>query len=111
MVITMPRLIVEIHIPLTPATHIAEGDYEYPWIDEVEEHLAELTAAGELEVYDDGEELSGEYLFFITGHPEQHLLLSASRVATRDGVPAGSYAVINTDDGDMGVGRRVDLPL
>lgn len=107
----MPRLIVEIHVPLTPITHVAEGDYEHPWIDEVEEHLAQLDAAGELEVYDDGEELSGEHLFFITGRPEEQLLPSASRVVAREGVPAGTYAVINTDDGDMGVGRRVELPV
>lgn len=109
MVIDVSKLIVEIHVPLTPADDIADGDYEYPWIDAIEDHLYELAAADELEVYDDGEEMSGEYVFFITARPELQLLQAAFRIATREGVPAKTYAVINTG-GDMGQGRRVDLP-
>ena len=108
----VPQLVVEIHVPLTPAPAAANGDYQYPWIDEVEDHLAALEGAGELEVLDDGEEVGDEYVFFVTGRPEQQLLRGASRVAARDGVPAGAYAVVSTDDsGEIGVGRRVDLPV
>lgn len=108
----MSQIVVEIHVPLIPAPAVANGDYPFPWIEELEEHLAELEEAGELEVYDDGEEIDDEYVFFITGGTEQQLLRSASRISTRDGVPARTHAVVSSDDGEeIGTGRRVDLPL
>ncbi|WP_432514518.1 hypothetical protein [Kineococcus sp. SYSU DK001] len=108
----MSQLVVEIHVSLTPAPTVADGDYAYPWIEEVEDHLAELEEAGDLEVHDDGEEVDGEYVFCITGGTEQQLLRCASRVVTRDGLPRGSYAVVSSDGGeDIGTGRRVGLPL
>jgi hypothetical protein len=108
----VPQLVVEIHIPLTPDITVAEDDYPFPWIEVVEDLLAEMEEAGDLEVFDDGEEIDGKYVFFITGRPEQQLLLSASRIATTDGVPEKSYAVVTTDDSEeIGRGRRVDLPV
>ncbi|PRY10488.1 hypothetical protein [Kineococcus rhizosphaerae] len=108
----MSQLVVEIHVPLTPAPTVTDDDYPYPWIEEVEDHLAELEEAGDLEVHDDGEEIDDEYVFFITGGAEERLLRGASRIATRDGVPRGTYAVVSSDDAeDIGTGRRVDLPL
>ena len=108
----MSQLVVEIHVPPTPAPAVADGDYPFPWIQELEEHLAELEEAGELEVYDDGEEIDDEYVFFITGGTEQQLLQSASRTATRDGVPARTYAVVSSNDSEeIGTGHRVDLPI
>lgn len=54
-------LVVEIHVPLTLAPDVAEDEYAFPWIDDVEEHLAELEEEGVVEVYDDGEELGDHY--------------------------------------------------
>lgn len=108
----MSQLVVEIHVPLTPSPDVAEGEYPFPWIDDVEEHLATLEEEGRLEVHDDGEELDDAYVFFITGAPQDQLLEVASRVADRNGVPAGAYAVLSTADVDeIGDGERVDLPL
>lgn len=108
----MSQLVVEIHVPLTPAPDVVEGEYPFPWIDDVEEHLATLEEEGRLEVADDGEELDDAYVFFITGASQDQLLEVASRVADRDGVPAGAYALISDTDADeVGVGERVDLPL
>ena len=107
----MAKLVVEIHVPLTPRPGTPDGEHPFPWIDEIEERLGDLEVDGELEVHDDGEEVEGEYVFFVTGRPEPQLLLQASRIAEQDGVPDGVHAVVNTDDGDVGEGRRVDLPL
>ena len=38
----MAELIVEIHVPLTPTPGLDKGEYQYPWIDDIEEHLAQL---------------------------------------------------------------------
>jgi hypothetical protein len=90
---------------------LPEGEYQYPWIDDVEEFLAELDQGGVEEV-DDGEEDGDVYIFFITGGGEQALLAVASRVAELDGVPAGVFAVVTDDEAkEFGVGRRVGLPL
>ncbi len=106
----MPQLLVEIHVPLVPDPNVPEGDYQYPWIDAVEDYIAELDEAGEAECYDDGEEMGGEYLFFITGRNEAQLLAAASKIAAYPAVPAGAYAVVTDDTADMGTGRRVELP-
>ena len=103
--------VVEIHVPLTPDPTVAEGEYEYPWILDVEEHLLD-ELKGPVEALDDGEEVGDEYLFFITGESEDHLLRVASMIATRPGVPAGAYAVVTDAEAeDFGVGRRVELPV
>jgi len=102
-------LVVEIHVPLLPAPNTAEGEYQYPWIDTVMEYLLDLD--GERgEMYDDGEEDGDEYLFFVSGAPEDDLLALAREVAALHDVPAGVYAMVtDTDAAEFGTGRRVDL--
>lgn len=103
----MADLLVEIHVPLTPSD-VPEGEYPFPWIDAVMEFLFELDGS-KGEMYDDGEELGNEYLFFVQGAPEAHLIALAREVATLPGVPAGTYATVTDTEADMGGGRRVEL--
>lgn len=106
----MPSLVLEIHVPLTVAPDVPAGGYAYPWIEDVEEHLFALEESGEVEVLDDGEEFGSEYLFFITGAPRDQLVAVASAIAQREGIPAGTFAVL-TDDAqkEMGTGERIEL--
>lgn len=108
----MATLIIEIHVPFHPAPVVPEGEYPFPWIDVIEDFLYGLEEEGEVEVFDDGEEYGDAYVFFITGSNEDHLLATASRTATLDGVPPGVYAMVTDDEAEeFGLGRRVDLPL
>ncbi|MGW2770671.1 hypothetical protein [Streptomyces sp. NPDC001275] len=108
----VPTMVVEIHVPLLPTPNLADGAYPFPWIEEVEEFLADLEDQGEVEVFDDGEEDEEAYVFFITGAGEDRLLAAASRVATLPGVPAGTFAVVSNDEAEeFGLGQRVTLPL
>jgi hypothetical protein len=96
-------LLVEIHIPVT-------ADDE--WIDDVGDFMIDLEEELGLEEYDDGEESGDVYIFFIAGASERTLLAAASRVATRDGVPAGAFAMVtDTSAPQFGMGRRVNLPV
>jgi hypothetical protein len=99
-------LVVEIHVPLAPASG------PHPWIDRIEEFLAELEEDGTVEVPDDGEEFGNVYVFLVAGAGEADLLTAASRAVSLDDVPRGAFAMI-TDDGapEWGLGRRVELPL
>ena len=108
----MSNVVVEIHVPLAPAADVADGEYGYPWIDDVEERLAALEESGEAEVFDDGEEDGDEYVFFVTGASEEQLLKAASVIASSEGVPGGMYAVVTSDGAEeFGTGKRVPLPL
>ncbi|MGJ5798017.1 hypothetical protein ACSCB1_02415 [Streptomyces europaeiscabiei] len=103
------EIVVEIHVPLREAAGAAEGSYPFPWIDQVEDFLAEQEAAA---VYDDGEEYGEAYVFFITGAAEEDLLAVASRAAGLAGVPSGVFAMVTSDEAEeIGLGRRVELPL
>jgi len=105
----MTMTVVEIHVPLTPVPGLGEYDYAFPWIDDVEEFLADLDEAEE---FDSGEEYGEVYVFFIAGAPEDALLAVASRVAGLARVPAGAFAVISDDEAEeFGHGRRVSLPV
>lgn len=104
----MADLIVEIHIPLTPAPGSRAGDNRFGWIDDVEEFLASLDGTSG-EEYDSGEELGDEYLFFVSGAEESQLITLARQVANLPAVPPGVYVTVNDSDGDMGEGRRVPL--
>jgi len=104
----MADLVVEIHVPLTPTPGRGPSDYAFPWIDDVEAYLGDLDGS-QGEVYDDGEELGDEYVFFVGGAPEADLVQVARRVSELDGVPKGVYAVVNDSEGAMGEGRRIDL--
>ncbi|MBM2620789.1 hypothetical protein JIG36_35345 [Actinoplanes sp. LDG1-06] len=96
-------VMVEIHFPVT-------ADDE--WIDDVGDFLIDLEDELRLEEVEDGEEVGDEYVFFIAGANERTLLKAASRVATREGVPSGAYAMVTvTDAAKVGMGRRVSLPV
>lgn len=89
----------------------ADADaYQFPWLIDVEQHLHDLEDQDEVELFDDGEEVGDEYLFFLTGRPDAELIEAASRIASRPGVPAGAYIVLNTGHDDFGIGKRIDLP-
>ncbi|MEV4711306.1 hypothetical protein [Micromonospora sp. NPDC049374] len=103
--------ILEIHVPLVPTPGLEPGAYRFPWIDQVEDFLADLEDEGTVEAYDDGEELGDVYVFFIAGATEVSLLTAASRVATLDGVPTGAFAIVSEDRAPDGTGRRIDLPV
>jgi hypothetical protein len=105
-------MVVEIHVPLLPTPGLPGGSYPFPWIEEVEDFLADLEDKGGVEVFDDGEEDGDVYVFFVTGTGEQDLLAVASRVAVLPRVPAGAFAVVSNDEAEeFGLGRRVALPL
>ena len=97
-------VMVEIHIPMT-------ADHE--WIDDVGDFMIDLEEELGIEEHDDGEEFGDVYIFFIAGASERTLLLAAaSRVAIREGVPAGSFAMVtDTAAPSFGLGRRVKLPV
>jgi hypothetical protein len=96
-------VMVEVHVPLT-------ADPE--WIDDVEDFMVDLAEELGIEEYDDGEEFGDVYIFFIVGSSESTLLAAASRVAVREGVPAGAFAMVtDTAAPEFGMGRRVNLPV
>lgn len=95
-------------MPLTPTPGLRKRDYQFPWIDDIEEYLGQLDGT-DGEAYDDGEELGEEYLFFVAGASEANLIELARRVSKLPRVPSGVYVTVNDSDGDMGQGRRVDL--
>jgi hypothetical protein len=95
-------LMVEIHFPMT-------ADDE--WIDDVGDFLIDLEDELGIEEVEDGEESGETYIFFIAGGSERRLLEAASRVATREGVPPGAFAMItDTNAPRVGMGRQVRLP-
>lgn len=109
---TMAKLVVEIHVPLLPAPGLADDEYLFPWIDDVQDFLAGLDEHGDVQEYDDGEEDEGFYIFFVTGSGESALLRVASEVAALDRVPAGAFAMVTDDEAEeFGMGRHVELPL
>lgn len=104
----MVDLVVEIHVPLTPA-NVPEGEYEYPWIETIMDFLMDLDGKGRGELWDDGEALGEDYVFPVIGAPEADLIGLAREVANLPGVPTGVFALVTDTDADMGTGRRVDL--
>ena len=107
----MAETVLEIHVPLV-AADAPDGEDPYAWIDDVEDFLAECEEDGRLEVLDDGEEIGADYVFFITGAPEDELLAVALEVARLPFVPEGAFAVVAEEDqAEIGAGRRVDLAV
>ncbi len=106
-----PELVVEIHVPLQPAADVGQGEYPFPWIDDIGDYLGERTDDGDVEVYDDGEELDAEYVFFLCGGSEEGLLGVAAEVAGLPFVPPGAYALVTDSGADLGSGRRIELPV
>ena len=97
-------VMVEIHVPMTTD----DGE----WIDDVGDFMIDLEEELGIEEHDDGEEFGDVYIFFIAGANERTLLKAASRVATREGVPPGAFAMVtDTAAPSFGLGRRVNLPV
>lgn len=70
-----------------------------------------IQTGGYVEVFDEGEEDRDVYVFSTTGASQGNLLAVASRAATLPGVPAGTLAVVSTDEAEeFDLGRRVALP-
>jgi hypothetical protein len=102
-IIISMAVMVEIHIPVT-----ADGE----WVDDVGDFMIDLEEEFGLEEVEDGEESGDEYIFFIAGASERTLLKAASRVATREGVPSGAFAMVTDTAAPMvGLGRLVNLPM
>ncbi|MEV0001083.1 hypothetical protein AB0H28_02200 [Micromonospora sp. NPDC050980] len=74
----MAGLIVEVHVPLVPATGLAADAYPFPWIDDVETFLAELE--GTIDVLDEGEECGDVYVFAVGGADEADEIGQGRRV-------------------------------
>ncbi|XMN09256.1 hypothetical protein ACK8N7_26085 [Streptomyces griseobrunneus] len=107
----MTAIIVEIHVPLRVAPDLPAGAYPFPWIDQVEDFLADLEDEDAVAVFE-GEEDGDAYVFLVTGAACEELLAVAARVAALPGVPAGAFAVVSDDEAEeFGRGRRVALPL
>ncbi|MFE4424310.1 hypothetical protein [Streptomyces sp. NPDC056817] len=63
-------------------------------------------------MHDEGEEYGEAYVFFISGAAEADLLAVASRVTRVPGIPSGVFAMVTNDEAEeIGLGRRVELPL
>ncbi|MGA7147526.1 MAG: hypothetical protein WBX17_03430 [Microbacterium sp.] len=107
----MAELVVEIHVPLTPMKGLGEGEYPLPFLETIENFLFGLDEVdGGGEMYDDGEQLDAEYLYFVWQASENELIDLARRIADLPGVPAGVYAVVtDSESEEMGVGERVTL--
>ncbi|MGM1018658.1 MAG: hypothetical protein ACQEW8_14080 [Actinomycetota bacterium] len=102
------ELIVEVHVPLEKSPGLAEDEYDYPYLETIEEYLFALDGEHG-EMYDDGEQLGDEYLYFVSGASEAELIGLARQIASLPGVPTGIYATVTDSDADMGEGRVVDL--
>ena len=106
----MSDLVVEVHVPLTPVEGLGEGEYPFPFLETIENFLFELDGSGRGEMWDDGEQLDDEYLFFVWQASEPELLALTRRIADLPGVPSGVYAVVtDSESTEMGAGRRVDI--
>lgn len=106
------QVVVEIHVPLNGSGGILPGEpgYEFGWIDDIEEFLADESSDGSFDIYDDGEDFGETYVFFLAGAPEDVLLHVAADVAALPGIPAGAFAVVTDDQSEeIGNGRRVAL--
>jgi hypothetical protein len=109
----MGEVIVEVHVPLTRAATLEEGEYAFPWIDDVSEFVANLDETEKYDgatIHDDPEEWEGHYLFFIAGASEDALLRVANDVSQLPGVPVGTFAMVTDSDASTyGEGTRVEL--
>ena len=105
----MADTIVEIHIPLTPTPGLADDDYPFPWLEDVEEFVFSLDGE-DGESYDDGEEHDGHYMFDVWNASEESLLAIARQVAALPGVPSNVFAIVTDSDREsFGEGRRINL--
>ena len=109
----MPELVVEVHVPLTKSVELDEGDYAFPWIDEVSEFVASLDETMKYDgaiQHDDPEEWEGHYVFFLSGATEDSLIRAANDIGQLSGVPVGTFAMVtDSDAATYGEGTRVEL--
>ncbi len=109
----MGELVVEVHVPLTKSTEVVEGDYAFPWIDDVSEFVASLDETPKYDgatMHDDPEEWEGHYVFFLSGAPEVALIRAANDIGQLSGVPVGTFAMVTDSDASTyGEGIRVEL--
>jgi hypothetical protein len=106
------QLVLEIHIPLTGNGGVLPGEpeYEFGWIDDIEEYLEDESSDGSFDIYDEGEDFGATYIFFVSGAAEEVLLTVARNVAVLPGIPSGAFAVVTDDQSEeMGTGRRIAL--
>lgn len=104
------ELVVEIHVPLTPDTEVAEGESRFPWIESLVEFTSELDEGGEIFVVEEGDVFNEAYVIVITGADESTLMGVANRVANLPGIPTGVFAVQTDADADeLGQGTVVEI--
>lgn len=104
-------VIVEVHVPLAADRHAAADDDDpFPWIDEVIAFLLHLEDEGSLEMWDDGEEWDGHFVFSLVDAPESELLAAARSIAALPGVPSGVFAIVTDSSAEeYGQGTRVEI--
>ncbi|MCX4862104.1 hypothetical protein [Streptomyces canus] len=49
----MPTMVVEIGVPLLPTPNLLDDAYPFPWIEEVEDTLADLQGHGGVDGFDE----------------------------------------------------------
>jgi hypothetical protein len=109
----MSKTVVVLYIPLMPTLGLPEREYEFPWIEDVENFLDDVDWDQE----SDGEEDAGVncYTFFLEGKKTDELLALASQISQLPRVPSGCYALVTTEEvltgEEDGVEKRFDLPL
>jgi hypothetical protein len=105
----MSQLVVELHVPLVPASDLPAGSYAYPWILKMDE--GEIELGDGVEEYDSGEESGEYYVFLLTGADEDVVVAAAGRLAARPEFPSGAFAIVSDEEAEeFGIGRRVDFP-
>jgi len=103
-------LVVEIHVPLTPDTEVAEGESRFPWIETLVEFTTELDEGGEIFVVEEGDVFNDAYVIVITGADESTLTGIANRVANLPGIPTGVFAVVTDSDAEeLGQGTTIEI--
>jgi hypothetical protein len=103
-------LVVEIHVPLTADTEVAEGESRFPWIETLVEFTGELDEGGDIFVVEEGDVFNDAYVIVITGADESTLTGVANRVANLPGIPTGVFAVITDSDAEeLGQGTTVEI--
>ena len=109
----MAEIVYEIHVPLVAPADIPESEYDFPWINGVEDFVKEL-GDPQVEWFDAGlvwENNAGdpEYLFFICGPSDTALLKASVSISNLPEVPIGVYALRGDEDTVLGAGERVAL--
>lgn len=109
----MGEPVVEVHVPLIKSNEIEDGEYAFPWIDDISDFVADLDETPKYDgasMHDDPEEWEGHYVFFISGAAEEALLRAANDISQLSGVPVGTFAMVtDSEAATYGEGTRVEL--